>query len=227
MVARGWSPSERTRIGFYLAVGLLLVLNPFLVQAYDLGESRYEYQAYDVKLTENDFHFEDRSRVFLLSGVSGVDCDYWSEPWHCYLEERVAPGDVTVDSIQYHQSPPSKYVHFDDGFYRRHVERDDESTTISYDPVTAEAVAANVSLDVESAPEPLAEAVRQGSATSLRRIEMGYLVRDGDRYYYAGRSGSTDGFTGRWALSFIGTLLGLAMLAEAGQLSFERQSRDE
>ena len=45
MVARGWSPSERTRIGSYLVVGLLLTLNPLFVGAFDIDGPRHGHWA--------------------------------------------------------------------------------------------------------------------------------------------------------------------------------------
>jgi len=57
MFARGWTPSDTQRRAFYLAVGLLLVFNPFLVHQFDLGGPRYEYAAAPVEPTDGTLDF--------------------------------------------------------------------------------------------------------------------------------------------------------------------------
>lgn len=226
MVARGWSPGERTRIGFYLVVGLLLVLNPIAVGALDLGGPRHQYRAYEVTVESDRIEFADTDRtIFLLvGGVEGIDCSLFtvSPDWQCTLEEHVVrTGNVSVDTTRYDSRPGDPFVRLDGGYYRRVVEQGNDTTTLAYEPVTAETVLESVSEDVGSTRDPVARAVRSGTARSIVELETGRLVGDGDRYYYVTRVGQTDGVPGGWGLSTLGALVGLVLLARGHRLRIE------
>ena len=231
MVARGWSPSERTRTGFYLVVGLLLVLNPLAVQAFDLGGPRHQYRASEVTVQSDRISFADAGAggVSMVSGVDGIACSTFtvSTPWRCTLEAHVAGTDnVTITATRYDSPPREPFVRLDGGYYRRVVEQHNDSTTLSYEPVSARTVLESVGDDVESARDPVARAVRSGTARSTLEIETGRLLRDGDQYYYVTRIGNTDGVPGRWGLSAMGALVGLALLARGHRLRIERRISD-
>jgi len=231
MVARGWSPGERTRIGFYLVVGLLLVLNPLAVQAFDLGGPRHQYRAYEVTVQSDRIDFEDPGEAgfLLVGGVEGIACSVFtvSTPWRCTLEAHVAgTGNVSLTATRYDSPPREPFVRLDGEYYRRVVEQRNDTTTLSYEPVTARTVLETVSEDVESARDPVARAVRSGTARSTVEMETGRLVRDGEQYYYVTRIGSTDGVPGRSGLSTIGALAGLALLARGHRLRIERRTDD-
>ncbi|WP_424019375.1 hypothetical protein ACOZ4N_07865 [Halorientalis pallida] len=234
MVARGWSPGERTRIGFYVIVGLALVLNPLAVQAFDLDEPRYEYVAYDAEPTADTIRFDSESGVIFTGGVSGIDCGFRWETWDCYLQEHVVrTGNVTVDTVEYDDRPPTRYVHFptfysdfEGGFYRRTIRSGNESTTVSYEPVDGERVAAAVSVALSDARPPVANAVRSGSAYGETEMERGLLVRDGDRYYYVIELGERDGPPGLIVLSLLAALLGLGFLTRGHRLWLARRDAE-
>ena len=231
MVARGWSPAERTRIGFYLVVGLLLVLNPIAVGTFDLGGPRHQYRAYEVTVQSDRIEFADTDRtIFLLvGGVEGIDCSLFtvSPSWTCALEEHVArTRNVSVETTRYDSRPRDPFVRLDGGYYRRVVEQGNDTTRLTYAPVTAETVLETVSEAVGSTRDPIARAVRSGTARSTVELETGRLVGDGDRYYYVTRTGQTDGIPGRWGLSTLGTLVGLVLLARGHRLRIEREASD-
>ncbi|RXK49417.1 hypothetical protein [Halorientalis pallida] len=232
MVARGWSPAKRTRIGFYLVVGLSLVLNPLLVGAFDLGGPRHQYRSYEVSVVS----FGDRVRVaageshgvITVSGVRGVGCDEFTitPSWRCTFEEHVAEaGSLTVETTKY-EGPNDPFVHLQDGYFRRTFTEKNDTTTISLEPVDARTVIETVGDDLDETPAPLARAVRHGSARSTLEYETGRYVVDGDQYYYVSRDGQYDGLPGRWGLSALGALIGLALLARGHRLRIERHTRD-
>lgn len=216
MVARGWSPSEEQRYGFYLVVGLLLVLNPFAVHWFGLGATTYEYAARPVELDGEELTYPD-SDVFLdRSRVEGVDCYLLERPWTCYLEERVAEnGSVTVDPERsYDRRPRDEFVFLDDGFYRRSVgdAPGEDAVTVSYERVTDRTAVEAVADPVGRAPGPLARAARNGRATAREQVEAVYFVRTGGGYYLVGHAGTDRGVEGRWTFSLAGCLVGLLVL---------------
>jgi hypothetical protein len=228
MVARGWSPTERTRVGFYLVVGLLLTLNPVAVQAFDLGEPRHQYRAYEVTVGEGVVSIaEDESAsVITVSGVRGVDCSTFtlSASWRCVLEEHVAgTGGVTVNTTGY-DSPRAPFVKLESGYYRRTVRERDGATTVSLNPVSARTVVDTVGVDLDDASATIERAVRQGTTTSAVETETGQYVRDGEQYYYVSRIGESDGVP--WVPSALGATSGLALLARGHRLRIERRTDD-
>jgi hypothetical protein len=229
MVARGWSPSERTRIGFYLVVGLLLALAPVAVQALALDEPRHQYRASEVTVQSDRIDFADTGETGFMTvdGVDGIACSGFtvSTSWECVLEAHVTGAENgSVTTTRYDSPPRAPFVRLDGGYYRRVVERRNDTTTLTYDPVSARTVLESVSADLGSAREPVARAVRSGTARSTVKIETGRLVRDGDQYYYVSRVGETDGVP--WAGSALGALAGLALLARGHQLRIERRIGD-
>jgi hypothetical protein len=229
MVARGWSPAERTRIGFYLVAGLLLALSPVAVQALALDEPRHQYRASEVTVQSDRIDFADTGETGFLTvdGVDGIGCSGFtvSTPWQCPLEAHVAAAENdSVTTTRYDPPPREPFVRLDSGYYRRVVEQRNDTTRLSYDPVSARTVLESVSEDVESARDPVARAVRSGTARSTVELETGRLVRDGDQYYYVSRVGETDGVP--WAGSALGALAGLALLARGHQLRIERRIGD-
>jgi hypothetical protein len=213
MFARGWSPSDTQRRAFSLVVGLLLVLNPFLAQQFDLGGPRYEYTAAPVEPAGDSLDFAEDTRTPYGTDLRGVDCYLLDRPWTCYLEERAAVnGSVTVTTDRAYDRPRAEFVHLEGGFYRRTATDIEDTGRVEYERVDAQTVLSAVSVTRARAPDPFQRAVREGTATSRHEYEAARFVRDGSNYYIVGPVGSDRGIDDRWTLSFVGTVLGLLVL---------------
>ncbi|MFB6142305.1 MAG: hypothetical protein ABEJ30_03060 [Halorientalis sp.] len=216
MVARGWSPTQRQRIGFHLGVGLLLVFNPFLVQQFGLGGPTHAYAAVPAEPTGDRIDIQQftADTVPYGSEVHGVDCYLLDRPWTCTLETRaLRNGSVTVGGVgSYDRRPRASFVRLDGAFYRRTVTGAEETVTVSYDRVSARELLATVSVGLEHTRPVYRRAVRDGRATAGREHDVSQFVRTPEGYYLVGPVGSWQGVPGRWTLSLVGSAVGLVAL---------------
>ncbi|GGN93052.1 MULTISPECIES: hypothetical protein [Haloarcula] len=214
MLYRGWSPSERQRAVVSLGLGLLLVLNPLFVYTLGLGEPTYEYRAVEVTPVGDSVEFETRPHpAYRMQPVRGVDCVRLRGSYSCYLSESLAKrGRATVNVTRYETTPRARYVRLDDGFYRRSATEHGEAVTLSLERVSAATVLDTVSSSFEYVSPPVAAAIEDGTARSHVEEDGAKFVEADGRYYYVAARQVDGGVEGRWWVSSLGVLVGLAAL---------------
>ena len=200
------APSTRRLLLVFL-VSVALVANPLWLFPNE-GDTRYTYERSELVPQGDDIeyrpavdpndgsYYNDLARVGCES-LFGMRTDGDLTERTCAFEQSVADdGPVRVDG---YDRPGIRigYVELDDGYYHRTLDGGDESVTLTLEPLTAEAVLANVSSDAVAGADPeriqrsqvAARAVATGepvrSLESPNDVAVGQVYRHDGAYYAA------------------------------------------
>lgn len=214
MLARGWTPSERTRTVFTVGLGLLLVFNPVYLVPLGVGGPAYSYEAVPVEMQGSSFSLEPDGAL-TVGPIDGLDCHMFDGGRRCYFDQLLyEQGNQTV-SERFHgdyAGSEDEYVVVDLKVYRRTHERvNDSAYTFGLVRVPAETALRDVSVPVEQAPAPIRTAVRTGDARTHTEFENQFVRANGD-YYLFTKQGESDATSGRWFLHAVGIAAGLGLL---------------
>jgi len=214
MLARGWTPSERTSTVVTVGLGLLLVFNPVYLVPLGVGGPAYSYEAVPVETYDNWFSLEPDGAL-TVGAIDGVDCYMFDGGRRCYFDQLLyEQGNQIVSERVYggYAEPDDKYVVINSTIYRRtHQRVNDSAITFGLASVPAEIALRDVSVPVEQAPAPIRNAVETGDTTTHTEFENQFVRADG-RYYLFTIQGESDATTGRWFLHAVGVATGLALL---------------
>jgi hypothetical protein len=199
-------PSTR-RLLLVLAVSLALLTHTFWLFPNE-GGTRYTYErselvpqgddiAYDPAVDPNHASYHNDLSSVGCESVFGQRTDRDLSERTCAFEQSVADdGPVTVGGSD---RPGIRigYVELDDGYYHRTVAEGNGSVTLTLEPLSAEAVLANVSSDGVTGADPdriprsqvAARAVATGepvqSLQSPEDVAVGQVYRYDGAYYAA------------------------------------------
>lgn len=178
------APSTRRLLVVFL-VSVALFANPLWLFPNE-GETRYTYERSELVPQGDDIEYEppvdptqgslynDLARVGCESGYGGFPVDRDLSERTCAFEQSVADdGPVTVDGYD-GQGIRVGYVELDGGYYHRAVEEGNGSVTLTLEPLSAEAMLANVSSDGVRGADP--ERIRR-SQVAARAVATGDPVR--------------------------------------------------
>lgn len=221
-LARGWSPTARQQRGFLLAVGLLLVINPFYLDALGIGTPTYVYESAPVTATGGDITTPIERKLY--DSVAGVDCYRAVTPGRACALDAVLVGNRTVTT---HYSGAflrgDRYTYVRGQFYERITTGTDERT-LDVRPVAATAVLANVATAERALSRPERRAVRRGNARTHEPLRRGnHFVEVDGAYYLVYEASVRDGpfaepdFQG--TVSLIGVGVGLLSFARGVRLA--------
>ena len=176
-------PSTR-RLLLLLLVSLALLTNTFWLFPNE-GQTRYTYERSELVPLGDDIGYDpavDPNHASYENDLSGVGCesvfgqrtDRDVSERTCAFEQSVADeGPVTVGGFD-RPGIGIGYLELDDGYYHRTVEGGNGSVTLALEPLSAEAVLANVSSDGVTGPDP--ERIRR-SQVAARAVVTGEPVQ--------------------------------------------------
>ena len=186
--------SPRRRGTLTVLLGFVLLLNPFVVGYFDVGDpDRYQYRAHEVQFHEN-------GTVDVPIDVNGVDpevacLDHYFYTRACVLEQAVhETGGLSYDG------PPNNFIDrdydyvfvWDEGFYEPVAEEID-ADRVRYDmrPVDTGEALDEVATEYEDADRTIQYTIRNGNHTVRDSIDgTNELIERNGRYYVV------DGFPG-------------------------------
>lgn len=221
-LGRGWSPTARQQRGFLLAVGLLLVINPFYLDALGIGTPTYVYESAPVTATGGDLSTPFERKLY--DSVAGVDCYREVSPGRACALDAVLVGNRTIRT---HYPGTSlrgdRYTFVRDQFYERITTGADERT-LDVRPVAATAVLANVVTAERALSRPERRAVRRGSARTHEPLRRGnHFVEIDGAYYLIYEATVLDGpfaeSTFQDTVSLVGVGVGLLSFARGVRLA--------
>lgn len=221
-LGRGWSPTARQQRGFLLAVGLLLVINPFYLDALGIGTPTYVYESAPVTATGDDVSTPFERKLY--DSVAGVDCYREVSPGRACALDAVLVGNRTIRT---HYPGTSlrgdRYTFVRDQFYERITTGADERT-LDVRPVAATAVLANVATAERALSRPERRAVRRGSARTHEPLRRGnHFVEIDGAYYLIYEAAVLDGpfaeSTFQDTVSLVGVGVGLLSVARGVRLA--------
>lgn len=186
--------SPRRRGTLTVLLGFVLLLNPFVVGYFDIGDpDRYEYEAYEVSFTEQGTAEIPSELHRVDPQIACLDHYLWSRS--CVLERALHEnGGLSYDG------PPSNFIDqeyeyvfvWEEGFYEPVAEELDDDT-VRYDMrlvPTSEALD-GVATEYEHADRTIQHTIRNGNYTARDPLDgTNKLVERDGRYYVV------DGFTG-------------------------------
>jgi hypothetical protein len=181
-----WSSVTRYRGEAAIAVGFVLLLNPLIVGAFDIGDpDRYRYEASEVSFSANGTYAFSTHPVALDSDVA---CFGDVPSRSCVLERAIhANGGITYDgpTKQFIHNEYS-YVHiWEDGFFRP-VSEARETGTVRYglEAVPQEEALRYIATPLERTDRGVRTAIETGAyETSDELPGANELVRADEGYY--------------------------------------------
>lgn len=185
--------SPRRRGTLTVLLGFVLLLNPFVVGYFDIGDpDRYEYEAYEISFTERGTAEIPREVHTVDPQIACLDHFLWSRS--CVLERAVHENG----GLQY-DGPPSNFIHreyefvfvWEEGFYEPVAEQLDDDT-VRYDMRQAPTDEAldGVSTEYEHADRTIQYTIRNGNYTARDPIDgTNELVERDGRYYVVSSPG--------------------------------------
>lgn len=178
--------SRPSRTTLRVALGILLVLAPFYVDALHLEEpNRYRYDAARVTYGENGLDYPA-----MADTIDGVAClKGFSRA--CNLEMAVKErGNLTVDDVDAgpawaYRWKPYEYAYLDDTFYRTVTVEDGEGAVLSLERVSAVEAMADIAEPLTVMSPEIRRAVETGSVKTRHQLDdANTLVRTADGDYY-------------------------------------------
>lgn len=164
------SPSTRLRTATTLLLGLLLVCNPFLLNAAGVGTPAYEYGVQELTVEDGDRSDgnvvgNDLSRIDVAGeddvGIRGIACD--GRPPRdrsCPLEQSVLDrGNVTSDTGPSFVAADDEYVALDGELYRRTAVDGDDGGVYGLGQVETGTVVEDVARSPDEFPAPVGTAI--------------------------------------------------------------------
>lgn len=119
---RGWSPTSRQRVTLTVAVGLLLVVNPAYVGAFNLDLTGQTYAVQEVRV--EDGRITTAGGDYPEEPFDGIGCSGFPVSAGCAIERKqIRDGDlrynVTVRHLGYDEALVYHTRHGQAGYYRR------------------------------------------------------------------------------------------------------------
>lgn len=213
-----WSSITRYRGEFTILVGFALLLNPFIVSAYDIGDPDwYRYERSEVEFYANGTYDYDTQALPLDPDVA---CFESLPSRSCVLERAVhANGGITYDGPPRSYITDYSYVHvWEEGFFEPGAE-ETENETVQYGltPVPQNEALEYIATPLSRADPGVRTAIETGTYETSDRLPGAHeLVRTGDRYYvvypaaYHEEGGSERSLSVvvlQWVLGFTGAFL--------------------
>lgn len=228
MVPSNLLSSPGLRRALLLAVGLLLVANPVLLDPLGVGTPTYEYRAVDATATPDGIELARRPPEEVV-GVRGFDCYLGPTTRACVLDSALRdrePYTVTLRDAGPVGAEP--YVRLNGTFYRRQTDQEtletgDRRVTVSLTRISPQEALDGASVDV--AGGALSERGRRAVATGRLRTDeplpyesalgpntyepAGRFVRTDDGYVLLGLERYQPGLANRRLYSGLGVFVGL------------------
>ncbi|WP_336338765.1 hypothetical protein [Haloarcula brevis] len=181
-----WSSVMRYRGEAAIIVGFILLLNPLVVGAFDIGDpDRYRYEASEVSFAANGTYTFSTHPVPLDSDVA---C-FGDEPSRsCVLERAIhTNGGITYDGPTKHLiNNEYSYVHiWDEGFFRP-VSEERPNGTVWYglEAVSQEEALRYIATPLERTNKGVRTAIETGSYETPDELSGAHeLVQADDSYY--------------------------------------------
>lgn len=181
-----WSSPPRYRGELAIVVGFVLLLNPFVVGAYDIGDPDwYRYEASEVEFYANGTYDYSTAALPLDPDVA---CFGDLPSRSCTLERAIhANGGVTYDG------PPRLFMHreygyvhvWEEGFFRPAAEENDNGTVdYGLQPVPQDEALEHIATPLPRADRGVRAAIETGTYETSDELPGAHeLVRADDRYY--------------------------------------------
>lgn len=178
--------SRPSRTTLRVALGVLLVLAPFYVDALHLEEpNRYRYDAVPVTYGDSGLDYP-----ISVDAIDGVAClKGFSRA--CNLEMAVQEyGNVTVEDVDAgpawaYRWKPYEYAYLDDEFYRTVTVEDGEGAILSLERTPASEAMADIAEPSSVMSPEIRRAVETGSVKTRRKLDgANTLVRTADGDYF-------------------------------------------
>lgn len=219
-----WSSINRFGGEIAILVGFILLVNPIIVNAYDIGDPDwYRYEASEVEFYDNGTYDYETKALPLDSEVACFEAS-WSRS--CVLERAIHENG----GIRYDGPPKSfiisdyDFVHiWEMGFFRPDTD-EAENGTVRYglQPISQEEALEHIATPVSRTNHGVRTAIETGSFETSDELPGAHeLVRHDDRYFvvYAAALHREHGAERSWTVVTLQWVLGVtgALLVLRGQ----------
>jgi len=181
-----WSSVTRYRSEAAIVVGFILLLNPLMVGAFDIGDpDRYRYEASEVSFSANGTYTFSTNPVPLDSDVA---CFGDAPSRSCVLERAIhTNGGITYDGpTELFIHNEYSYVHiWEEGFFQPvSEERDNETVWYGLEVVSQEEALKYIATPLERTDKGVRTAIEAGAYETSDEVSGAHeLVQADDSYY--------------------------------------------